>query len=184
MEYSENIRVSYQAIFINPEDVRTLIEKQGEKLPKVVKEMHCTFKFQPSKEEIEKFSELLGKDLTLKVVGYCSDGKNSGYEVELTPEQDKFYTNSHNIDGEIVPVVERTTPHITVSMKEGAKAVDTGMLPFSREGFEPFIIHGKAGLFTSRIIGKDKISKVVYEPLFVKNEDKEDKEVSKTQEQK
>ncbi len=134
--------------------------------------MHCTFKFQPSKEEIKKFSELLGKDLTLNVVGYCSDGKNSGYEIELSPEQDKAYTNVHIVDkGEPVPTVEKTTPHITVSMKEGSKAVDTGMLPFSKEKFEPFIIHGKAGFFTSRIKDKKRISEVIYEPILRESKD-------------
>ena len=144
--------IVYQAIFINPEDVEKLIERQGEKLPKEVKDMHCTFKFQPSKEEIKKFSELLGKDLALKIVGYCSDGKNSGYEIELSPEQDKAYTNVHNVyKGKPVPAVKKTTPNITVSMEEGAKSVDTGMLPFSKEKFEPFIIHGKAGFFRKNI---------------------------------
>ena len=160
--------VKYQAIFINPEDVAKLIERQGEKLPKEVKDMHCTFKYQPSETEIEKFSELLGKEITLMVVGYWSDGKNSGYEIELSPEQEEAYTNAHSVDrGGPVPTVERTTPHITVSMADGAKAVDTGRLPFSREGFEPFIIHGKAGFFTSRRKGE---SEVVYGSVLSKRE--------------
>jgi len=178
MNTLENRRVVYQAIFINPEDVAKLVERQGEKLPKEVKDMHCTFKFQPSEAEIKKFSELLGKDLTLKVVGYCSDGKNSGYEIELSPEQDEAYTNVHSVNsGKPVPTVEKTTPHITVSMEDGAKAVDTGMLPFSKEGFEPFTIHGKAGFFTSRMKDKERISEVIYEPVL-----RESKDTDKTKE--
>lgn len=170
MNNIENRRVVYQAIFINPEDIAKLVERQGEKLPKEVKDMHCTFKYQPSESEIKKFSELLGKDLTLKVVGYCSDGKNSGYEIELSPEQDEFYTNVHSVNnGKSVPTMEKTTPHITVSMEDGAKAVDTGMLPFSQEGFEPFIIHGKAGFFTSRMKDKERISEVIYESVLREN---------------
>lgn len=177
MNALENRRVVYQAIFINPEDVAKLIERQGEKLPKEIKYMHCTFKYQPSEAEIKKFSELLGKDITLKVVGYCSDGKNSGYEIELSPEQEETYTNVHSVNnGKPVPTVERTTPHITVSMEDGAKAVDTGMLPFSREKFEPFIIHGRAGFFTSRMEDKEKISEVIYEPVL-----RESKDTNKTQ---
>lgn len=176
MNTLENRRVVYQAIFINPEDIAKLIERQGDKLPKEVKDIHCTFKFQPSEEEIKKFSELLGKDIELKVVGYCSNGKNSGYEIELSPEQDRVYTNVHSVDkGKVVPTIEKTTPHITVSMKEGAKAVDTGMLPFSKEGFEPFVVHGKAGFFTSRMKDKERISEVMYGPVL-----KESKDADKT----
>lgn len=177
MNTIDNRRVVYQAIFINPEDVNKLIERQGEKLPKKAKNMHCTFKYQPSEAEIKKFSELLGKDIILKVVGYCSNGKNSGYEVELSPEQDSVYANVHNVDtGKPVPTVKRVTPHITVSMEEDAKAINTGTLPFSREGFEPFIIHGRAGFFTSRMKDKEKISEVIYESIS-----KESKAIGKTQ---
>ena len=178
MNTIDNRRVVYQAIFINPEDIAKLIEKQGEKLPREIKDMHCTFKFQPSEEEIKKFSKLLGKALSLKIVGYCSDGKNSGYEVELTPEQNEAYTNFHSVDTESpIPTVAKTTPHITVSMEEGAKAVDTGMLPFSKEGFEPFIVHGKAGFFTSRTKDKERISEIIFEPVL-----KESKDTIKSQE--
>lgn len=172
MNTLENRRVVYQAIFINPEDVTKLIERQGEKLPREVKDMHCTFKYQPSEIEIKKFSELLGKDIILKVVGYCSDGKNSGYEIELLPEQELAYSNVHSINQEqLVPRVEKTTPHITVSMEEGAKAVDTGRLQFSREGFEPFVIHGKAGFFTTMMKNNEKVSEVIYEPILRESKD-------------
>ena len=165
-----NRRIIYQAIFINPQDVKKLIEMQPDKLPNTVQNMHCTFKFQPSEKEIKDFSKLLGNDLELKVIGYCSDGKNSGFEIELSKEQDSVYTNVHNKDnGTAVPSLERTTPHITVSMIDGAKAVDTGILPFDRNGFKPFTIHGKAGFFTSRIENKEKISEVVYSPILIVN---------------
>lgn len=62
-------------------------------------------------------------------------------------------------------------------MGEEAKAVDTGMLPFSRENFEPFIIHGKAGFFTSRKRGTEIISEIIYEPVLEENKD-----ISKSQE--
>ncbi len=174
MNTVEGRKIVYQAIFINPEDIQKLIEMQGERLPKEVKNMHCTFKYQPSESEIKKFSELLGREIVLRVVGYCSDGKNSGFEIELSPEEEKAYTNAHSVDrGDGVPTVQRTTPHITVSMQEGAKAVDTGTLPFSREGFKPFDIHGKAGFFTFIMRGKDKISEVFYEPVLIESRNEE-----------
>ena len=172
MNTLENRKVIYLAIFINPDDIQRLIESQGEKLPKEVKNMHCTFKYQPSEEEIKNFSKLLGKDIELKVVGYCSDGKNSGYEIELSPEQDSVYTNSHSVNNEkAVPTVERTTPHITTSLGIGEKPVNTGFLQFSRKGFQPFIVHGKAGFFTSRMKeGNVETSEIIYEPVLVESE--------------
>ena len=168
MNIIDNKKVVYQAIFVNPEDVTKLIQLQKDKLPREVKNMHCTFKFQPSEEDIKKFSKLLGNELELKVVGYCSDGKNSGYEIELSPEQESVYSNAHTVDtGKAVPIVEKTIPHITVSMSDGAKAVDTGMLPFSRKNFDPFFIHGKAGYFTSDI---ERKTEIIYEPILLENE--------------
>lgn len=175
MKIRDNRKIIYQAIFINSEDAKKLIEMQGEKLPNEVRDMHCTFKFHPSESEIQKFSKLLGKEVALKVVGYYSDGKNSGYEIELTEEQEVAYNNVHTVENENgLPTSKRTTPHATVSMADGAKAVDTGMLPFSRDGFEPFYIHGKAGFFTSRFIGKERRSEIVFEPVLINSVDREE----------
>ena len=103
--------------------------------------MHITFKF----GETEAFpKELMDKEIPLKIVGYESDGKNSGFRVELPDELKVYYKNQN-------------APHITVSLGEvdgeKGKAVDTGKL-----NFEPieelFKINGKLGYF---IYGKGKI---------------------------
>lgn len=154
-------RVSYQAIFLDEESIKKLLEMQGEKLPKKPKYMHCTFKFNPTDKEIEDFSKaLLGKKVNLKVIGYGSNGKNSGFEIALEPEQEAVYTNSHTVNEKGIPEIERTVPHITVSMSEDAKAVDTGFLNF-KPIKEPFEISGKGGFF---VVDKaEKTSSVVYE---------------------
>ena len=139
--------IYYQGIFFDKESIKKLIDMQGEKLPKEIKDMHCTFKFRPTAQEIEAFKAWLGKTVELKVVGYYSDGKNSGYQIELPPELEEVYTNCHMVEGEKgIPKVEKTTPHVTVSMSLDGKAVDTGMLPFERLK-EPFYIYGNAGYF-------------------------------------
>jgi len=140
--------VIYQGLFVEPESKGRLIESQGEgALENVVSNMHCTFRFRPSLTEIRNFSQLLGREFELKVVGYYSDGKNSGFEVELPQELESVYTNVHNVEnGAVVPSVEKTTPHITISMSEGAKASDTGMLPFEKIE-EPFFIRCKPGFW-------------------------------------
>lgn len=167
--------IYYQGIFLDEDSIKTLIEMQGEKLPKQIKNMHCTFKFKPTEQEIKKFGQLLGKPVILKVVGYYSDGKNSGYEIELTDEQEEVYTNSHVVEGKNgLPQVEKTTPHVTVSMSENGKAVDTGMLPFEKLE-KPFYISGNAGYFVKDL--KRGTKGVRYEvPEEMVTEKEEDKE--------
>ena len=156
-------KVIYQAIFLDENSIKKLINLQKDKLPNVPNDMHCTFKFMPSEKEIEDFARMfLGKPVTLRVVGYCSDGKNSGFEVALEPEQESVYTNAHTVKQNGISKVERTTPHITVSMSAEAKAVDTGFLDFKPLD-EPFDISGKAGFYVS---DKEKGTKgVVYEQI-------------------
>lgn len=148
--------IYYQGIFLDEESIKRLIDMQGEKLPKEIKDMHCTFKFRPTTQEIEAFKTWLGKTVELKVVGYYSDGKNSGYQIELTPELEEVYSNCHTVKGEKgLPKVERTVPHVTVSMSPDGKAVDTGMLPFERLK-EPFYIYGNAGYFVKDLKKRNK----------------------------
>ena len=130
---------------------------QNQKLPIIPNNMHCTFKYEPNDEEIEKFSKkLLGKKVNLQVVGYGSDGKNSGFEIALDEEQELVYTNTKIIEENDVIEEEYTIPHITVSMSENAQAIDTGLLDFKPLD-EPFEITGVGGFFvidTNSHIGK------------------------------
>lgn len=152
--------LQYQAIFFNKETMESLIAKQDEKLTNNILNMHVTFKYMPTEEEIENFSKIVGKVINLKVIGYGSNGKNSGFEVELPKEIEQLYTNSHVVYENGLPQIKRTTPHITVSLNEGAKAVDTGKLDF-KPLERPFEISGIAGFYEiNKDIGKGKI---VYE---------------------
>ena len=152
--------ISYQAIFLDAESVEKLLELQSEKLPKNPKDMHCTFKFNPTNKEIKDFARtLLGRKVILKVIGYASNGKNSGFEVALEPEQQEVYTNSHIVYEKDIPKVEKTIPHITVSMSEDAKAVDTGFLKF-KPLKETFKISGRGGFFV--VDRFEKTSNVIY----------------------
>lgn len=156
-------KIIYQAIFLDEESVRKVIEMQKEKLPKTISNIHCTFKYAPSTKEIEIFSKiLLGKYVTLQVIGYCSNGINSGFEVSLGPELEKIYTNSHTIYKNGISKVEKTTPHITVSMNKDADAINTGFLNFVplEKCFE---ISGTGGFF---VADKEKgKSSIVYEQI-------------------
>lgn len=131
----------YQGLFLSEETQEKLVELQKEKLTDIVKDMHITFKF----GSIDEYpQELMGKEFPLKVVGYASDGKNSGFQVELPEELMANYKKKNN-------------PHITVSLGEvdgvKGKAVDTGTLEF--EPIEkPVEIQGQLGYF---IYGKGKV---------------------------
>lgn len=156
-------QITYQAIFLDDKSVTKVLKRQKNQLPKNPNAIHCTFKYNPSNKEIEEFTcKLLGKRMNLRVIGYYSDGNNSGFEVALTEEQESVYTNSHTVLKNGIQKVERTTPHITVSMSEDAKAVDTGLLPF--EPIEPFNVSGTGGFFVKDMITEKK--RIVYEPII------------------
>ena len=131
----------YQGIFFGEETKEKLVKLQKDPLEEIVKDMHITFKF----GKTEKYPiELMEKETPLEVIGYASDGKNSGFKVKLPEYLEKYYENS-------------APPHITVSIGEvdgvKGKPVDTGKLDF-KPLEEPVKISGKLGYF---IYGKGKV---------------------------
>ena len=128
----------YQGIFFDNEVEQQLISLQKNGLNSNIENMHITFKY----GDIEKYpEELIGKEFTIKIVGYASDGKNSGFSVEI-PKELKTYYKSCSI------------PHITISIRElggiKGKPADTAKLDFKILK-EPIEIQGKLGYF---IFGK------------------------------
>lgn len=124
----------FQGIFLEDEIQKQLIKLQEKGLSDNVEDMHITFKFGDTERYPE---ELIGKDFKIKITGYASDGKNSGFSVEL-PEELKPYYKSSSI------------PHISVSTGEvngmKVKPVDTGKLPFKKLK-ETVEIKGQLGYF-------------------------------------
>lgn len=133
----------YQGIFLSEETKEKLVKLQKKGLKDIVKDMHITFKF----GKTEKYPpELMGKEFKMKVVGYASDGKNSGFQIELPDELKKYYKNPN-------------CPHITVSLGEvngvKGKAVDTGTMKFEPiDEKEQIEIPGQIGYF---IYGKGRV---------------------------
>ena len=124
----------FQGIFLEQEIEQELIAMQKKGLESNIENMHITFKF----GDIEKYpEELIGKEFEIKITGYGSDEKNSGFSVELPEELRKFYKSSN-------------IPHITVSIGEvdgvKGKPVDTAKLDFMPLD-EPKKINGKLGYF-------------------------------------
>ena len=131
--------LSYEGIFFEGETVDLLRSLETNKLDVVNDEMHCTFKYRPNNEEI--FNELVGKSFDVYVIGYGNDGMNSGFEILLPEELKKYYINYDEQNPNILKV-----PHITASLKEGAKASNTKNLKFKKLS-KPIKITGKFGFW-------------------------------------
>lgn len=128
----------FQGIFLEKEIEQQLKALQKKGLNSNIENMHITFKF----GDTEKYpEELIGREFEIKITGYGSDGKNSGFSVELPEELRKYYKSS-------------SIPHITVSIGEvdgvKGKPVDTAKLDFKPLD-KPVQIKGKLGYF---IFGK------------------------------
>lgn len=146
----------YQGIFFDEETQKKLVELQKNGLNDIVNDMHITFNF----GELGQYpDELMNKGIALKLIGYASDGKNSGFQVELPEELKSYYKNQN-------------PPHITVSLGEvdgvKGKAVDTGTMNFEKLE-EPVEISGSLGYFVFRE-DRSKSGKVMDNSVFKENQ--------------
>lgn len=99
-----------------------------ERLPRPIVNPHVTFAFKPT----EYNPDLIGKLAMLKVVGYACDGKNQGLQVEM---------EESSVPEILAEFKKIENPHITLSVSNEGKPVDTGKLKF--EPIEkPFYIMG------------------------------------------
>ena len=128
----------YEAIFFDDETSKFIRSIEKQPLEIEYEDMHCTFKFRPAKDEI--FNELVGKEFDIKIVGYASDGHNSGFSIELPEELNKYYINYDPDTNKL------KTPHITVSLSEGAKPAKTKDLDFKKLD-KTYTIKGKFGYY-------------------------------------
>ncbi len=93
------------------------------KLPIVNDEIHCTFKYHPSDDEI--FNDIVSKSFEVYLIGYGNDGMNSGFQLLLPNELIPYYINYDEQNPSVLKI-----PHITASLAEGAKASNTKNLKF------------------------------------------------------
>ena len=128
----------YQGIFFDDSVKAELIKLQKKGLNENIINMHVTFNY----GKLYKFPEdIIGKEVEVIIVGYGSDGLNSGFAVEIPKELNKFYKN-------------KSVAHITVSLGEvngiKGKAVDTGKLEFNKLD-KILKIKGRIGYFLSEV---------------------------------
>lgn len=115
--------LSYEGIFFDADMVALIHSLEKEKLDIVNDEIHCTFKYHPTNDEI--FNEIVGKTYEIYLIGYGNDGKNSGFEILFPDELKYYYINYDEQNPTILKI-----PHITASLAKDAKASNTKNLKF------------------------------------------------------
>ena len=102
-------------------------------LEKVVDYPHITFEFKPSAVDVSLF----GKVILATIVGYASSRTNEGVSVKVFSDNDVLQR--------IISQIE--IPHITLSLREGARAKDTRYLKY--DDIVPIEIRGVYGAMSS-----------------------------------
>lgn len=130
----------YVGYFIEPEQMASMLselERQGVTdggLAKAIACPHVTLGYMPEDAHEGQF----GETVTLRVVGYGNDGQNEGVKVELLDASNEALAHL----GESV-----ACPHVTLSVANGARPVNTRYLDFSPVP-EPFSLQGTFGGYT------------------------------------
>ena len=124
------MRYIYIGCFLDPQDLLSATGEYAHRhLARIIPSPHVTFQYQP--EAVDE--TLFGQPVEITAVGYGNDGKNEGLLVRLTAPSPAVQAMS-----EAIPV-----PHITISVSESGKPVNTGSLTF-RE-IPPFRLTGVFG---------------------------------------
>ena len=128
------MRFLYTGWFVEPEEIGQIAaELAPQRLEKKIEYPHITLVFKP--EQVN--TELFGSKARITVTGYGNDGENEGVLVKVEPEEETLRHAVLNLD----------TPHITLSIAEGAKAVNTRKLEF--HSVEPVVLEGIFGGMTA-----------------------------------
>lgn len=123
------MKYQYIGVFVSQEGIYAKVVGIGKRLAKLIKYPHVTFKYRPDAVDESVF----GEEVKIKIVGYGNDGENEGLKVELFTENPKLLSAIKEIE----------IPHITLSISNQGKAVNTRFLSF--KDIEPFVIVGKYG---------------------------------------
>ncbi len=131
--------VSYEGIFFDQKTVELIHSLETKTLALVNDEIHCIFKYHPSKEEI--FNNLVGQEFEVTLIGYGNDNHNSGFEIKIPDKLLPYYLNYDEQDSKKLKI-----PHITASISEGAESSDTKNHKFTPLK-QPIKINGRFGFW-------------------------------------
>lgn len=134
--------VRYMGIFFEGEQAEIIKSLQPTKLDRTNDEIHCTFKYKPTDEEL--IEDIVGQEVDVYLIGYGCNGKNSGFEVAFDEAFDPYYINyfANKNDEDGNPLLK--PKHITASLAEGAVAAETADLDFVKLS-EPIMVTGRFG---------------------------------------
>ena len=114
---SRQLTYEYIGCFIPRDTILSVIEGiDRSPLAKPIDDTHVTFAYMP----IQVDESLFGESVRIRIKGYGNDGENEGLLVELSTDN-----SSLNKMIEQIP-----TPHITLSVSETGKAVNTRFIEF------------------------------------------------------
>ena len=106
-------------------------------LSNIIENPHVTFTYKPKDADVKE--DLFGVPVKFKVVGYACDGKNQGLQVDVLAMNGSLESEYNSIKA----------PHITISVSEDGRPVDTGKLNFEPVS-TPFVLVGHYGAFTNK----------------------------------
>ena len=87
-------------------------------LYKDITQKHITLRYKPTIDNISIYNSLLGAEVECSLIGYGNDGANEGLFVTLD---------------NTIPYMGADRPHITLSIADGAKAVNTAFVPMTEQ---------------------------------------------------
>lgn len=142
--------IKYEAIFLDEESVNLIKDLETNKLDRVNDEIHLTLKYKPEQHEI--FNELINKEFELFLIAYGNDGINAGFKVELPESLKPYYINYDEDEPTKLKV-----PHITSSLANDAKAMNTKKLTFNKLP-QKYSIKGRFGYWLEDEKGNEELS--------------------------
>ena len=110
------MKYHYIGIFFNYEELHNKIKMIGNRLERRIINPHVTFMYKPDTVD----ESLFGEKVKIKIIAYGNNGDNEGFKVELFTSNKHLQKMINNI-----PV-----PHVTISISDTGKAVNTRFLDF------------------------------------------------------
>lgn len=122
-------QIVYAGLFFDPEEIYSQFPQQ--RLAHRIRDPHVTTAYRPGVDKL--FLNHLGSDAIIRVVGYGNDGQNEGLLVEIVAAPQII---KKTLEEQVIPDgaggYKPFPTHITLSIAEGAKAVNTRNLKFKR----------------------------------------------------
>ena len=137
--------VIYMGVFFAQSEINAWAQAFDENvLDRRIQAPHVTLKFRPSKEDIEALMPHIGEEDDFIVDAYGNDRENAGFRIV------EYETSAHTIRNMLESI---KIPHVTTSVSETGKPVNTPRLFEGRKGctfpIKPFVLKGKIGAFCS-----------------------------------